>query len=34
MDLKLHVWRQASREAPGAFASYTARGISEHSSFL
>ena len=34
MDLKLHVWRQASREDPGAFASYTARGISEHSSFL
>ena len=34
MDLKLHVWRQPSREAPGAFATYAARGISEHSSFL
>jgi len=34
IDLTLHVWRQASREAPGEFVSYAARGISEHSSFL
>ena len=34
MDLTIHVWRQRSREAPGAFATYTARDISDHSSFL
>ena len=34
MDLTLHVWRQASHDAPGAFKTYQARDISEHSSFL
>ena len=34
MDLKLHVWRQASRDASGAFADYDAKGISPDASFL
>jgi len=34
MDLKLHVWRQPSRDAAGAFATYDAKGISPDASFL
>src|SRR4051812_49622680 len=34
MDLTLHVWRQKSRAAEGAFATYTAAGISPDASFL
>jgi len=34
MDLTLHVWRQASRDAKGRFVEYKATGISEHASFL
>ena len=34
MDLKLHVWRQASRDAGGSFAAYDAKGISPDASFL
>jgi succinate dehydrogenase / fumarate reductase iron-sulfur subunit len=34
MDLKLHVWRQASRDAAGSFAAYDAKGISPDASFL
>jgi succinate dehydrogenase / fumarate reductase, iron-sulfur subunit len=34
MKLTLHVWRQASRSGEGAFETYVAENISEHSSFL
>jgi len=34
MDLKLHVWRQKSRDAQGGFVMYEARGISPDASFL
>jgi succinate dehydrogenase / fumarate reductase iron-sulfur subunit len=34
MDLTLHVWRQASRDSEGAFATYPAKGISPDASFL
>jgi len=34
MNLTLHVWRQAGRDAPGRFERYEARDISEHMSFL
>src|SRR6266852_2853459 len=34
MDLKLHVWRQPSRDAAGSFADYDAKGISPDASFL
>ena len=34
MDLKLHVWRQPSRDADGAFAAYDAKGITPDASFL
>jgi succinate dehydrogenase / fumarate reductase iron-sulfur subunit len=34
MDLKLHIWRQASRDSQGAFKDYDAKGISPDASFL
>jgi succinate dehydrogenase / fumarate reductase iron-sulfur subunit len=34
MKLKLHVWRQASRDAKGGFVVYEATDVSEHMSFL
>jgi succinate dehydrogenase / fumarate reductase iron-sulfur subunit len=34
MKLKLHVWRQASRDAKGGFVVYEAADVSEHMSFL
>ena len=34
MDLTLHAWRQASRDAKGRFVEYKATGVSEHASFL
>ena len=34
MDLILHVWRQPSPDAPGAFETYTARGVTGDMSFL
>ena len=34
LDLTLHVWRQASAEAPGQMVRYEAPGISTHMSFL
>ena len=34
MNLKLHVWRQANATAAGTFATYDAKGVSEHMSFL
>jgi succinate dehydrogenase / fumarate reductase, iron-sulfur subunit len=34
MDLTLHVWRQASRDAEGKFVAYPAKGISPDASFL
>ena len=34
MNLVLHVWRQTSPQAKGAFARYDAKDISEHASFL
>lgn len=34
MNLTLHVWRQPSADAPGAFETYEARDISDHASFL
>jgi succinate dehydrogenase / fumarate reductase iron-sulfur subunit len=34
MDLNLHVWRQKSRDAQGAFVDYKAEGISPDASFL
>src|ERR1043166_1993139 len=34
MDLTLHVWRQKSRAADGAFVTYKAVGISPDASFL
>ena len=34
MNLTLRVWRQPDRESKGAFATYQARDISEHMSFL
>ncbi len=34
MDLKLHVWRQPSRDAEGKLVTYEARGISPDASFL
>lgn len=34
MDLKLHVWRQKSRESDGRFVEYNATGISPDASFL
>jgi succinate dehydrogenase / fumarate reductase iron-sulfur subunit len=34
MDLTLHVWRQKSRAADGAFVTYKAAGISPDASFL
>jgi succinate dehydrogenase / fumarate reductase iron-sulfur subunit len=34
MNLKLHVWRQKSRDAAGAFVTYEARDISADASFL
>jgi len=34
MNLTLHVWRQASRDAEGRFVSYKAEGISPDASFL
>lgn len=34
MNLKLHVWRQASPKQPGKFVAYDATDISDHMSFL
>jgi succinate dehydrogenase / fumarate reductase iron-sulfur subunit len=34
MDLKLHVWRQKSRDSEGKFVDYEAKGISPDASFL
>jgi len=34
MDLKLHVWRQASADSQGVFKDYDAKGISPDASFL
>src|SRR5690242_20922979 len=34
MNLELHVWRQATAEAPGSFVTYTANDISPDMSFL
>jgi len=34
MTLKLIVWRQKERNAPGRFETYLAKGITEHHSFL
>jgi len=34
MNLTLHVWRQARRDAPGRFERYQAQDVSEHMSFL
>ncbi len=34
MNLTLHVWRQASRAAPGRFVRYEAKGVSPDMSFL
>jgi succinate dehydrogenase / fumarate reductase iron-sulfur subunit len=34
MKLKLHVYRQPSRDAPGAMKEYVVEGVSEHMSFL
>jgi succinate dehydrogenase / fumarate reductase iron-sulfur subunit len=34
MKLTLHVWRQSSRDAKGAFVVYEAANVSEHMSFL
>jgi len=34
MDLTLHVWRQASRDAAGSFQTYPAKNISPDASFL
>src|SRR5258708_30850946 len=34
MNLTLHVWRQSSREAQGAFVTYKAENISPDASFL
>ena len=34
MDLTLHVWRQASKDAEGKFVTYPAKGISPDASFL
>jgi len=34
MNLTLHVWRQPGPEAPGKLATYAARDISTHASFL
>ncbi|MBL8919292.1 MAG: succinate dehydrogenase/fumarate reductase iron-sulfur subunit [Myxococcaceae bacterium] len=34
MKLKLHVWRQASKDAPGQMKEYVAEGVNPHMSFL
>jgi succinate dehydrogenase / fumarate reductase iron-sulfur subunit len=34
VNLTLHVWRQASRDAKGEFVTYQANGINSHMSFL
>ena len=34
MKLKLHVWRQISKDQPGEMKEYAVEGISEHMSFL
>lgn len=34
MKLKLHVWRQASKDAPGAMKEYVVEDVSPHMSFL
>ena len=34
MNLKIHVWRQKSREAEGGFVTYNADAISPDASFL
>ncbi len=34
MEVKLHVWRQKDAKSEGRFATYEARGVSEHMSFL
>ena len=34
MKLKLHVWRQVSKDKPGAMKDYVVEGVSEHMSFL
>jgi succinate dehydrogenase / fumarate reductase iron-sulfur subunit len=34
MKLKLHVWRQATKEAAGGMKDYVVEGVSEHMSFL
>ena len=34
MKLKLHVWRQPSKDQPGAMKDYAVEGVSEHMSFL
>ena len=34
MKLKLHVWRQASKDAPGEMKQYVAEGVNPHMSFL
>ena len=34
MKLKLHVWRQPTKDQAGAMKDYTVEGISEHMSFL
>jgi succinate dehydrogenase / fumarate reductase iron-sulfur subunit len=34
MKLKLHVWRQPTKDQPGAMKDYVVEGISEHMSFL
>ncbi|MFO0596238.1 MAG: succinate dehydrogenase/fumarate reductase iron-sulfur subunit [Myxococcaceae bacterium] len=34
MKLKVHVWRQASKDQPGAMKEYAVENVSEHMSFL
>lgn len=34
MTLKLHIWRQANKDAPGKMETYTLSGVNEHMSFL
>ena len=34
MKLKLHIWRQTTKDQPGAMKDYVVEGVSEHMSFL
>ena len=34
MKLKLHIWRQPTKDQPGAMKDYVVEGVSEHMSFL